>query len=575
MVIGSYHKVALSFLGLGLLSVFVFLPALFSPYLQSHDFIYHVIFNHHFTSQLAMGEWYPRWLYAMNDGFGSPAFFYYAPLPYYITAGITAILGLDSSSPYPLIASAIIALCASGVTMYLWCRRFTSISVSIVLATVYMLLPYHLVVDGYLRFAFSEFWAFVWMPLILVFSHDLGLGRADRTVWFVLAVTALLITHLPTAVIFLPILIPMWWVTTIKGYRWKSFLLHLLGGLLAMGISAIYWVPALSLQPYVSIFNMFNGMFLFRNNFLFSGPVYGHNLFFWRYITFISFMLLLVVLSAVSLSRYSAHRTSKPMLYFWLAIACMALTMMLPMSLFVWELVPPIQSIQFPWRFNSILCVAAVTVFALVIGHQDRWEWVKQGLFFYRFGLMSVVILIFGTLIYAAEPVLFKRMTAENFSMAMTVSRSPLEYRPHWVPSERFTKQEIVKFSDITPVMLSKNSVIRWMFHFWSPREVEFDVDVPEKTEFTVHQFYFPGWKGYTTETKEPLLLSRDKNGLISFELPAGQQTVHLELTRLKEERFGIWMTSICAVIWVGMALVTFWMKQRQRRNNKARSITT
>ena len=72
---------------------------------------------------------------------------------------------------------------------------------------------------------------------------------------------------------------------------------------------------------------------------------------------------------------------------------------------------------------------------------------------------------------------------------------------------------------------------------YWSPRALEFEMDVPESSEVTLHQFYFPGWKGVTSAAKEPLLLSPSSNGLISFTLPAGHQLVQLKLAILPEER--------------------------------------
>ena len=86
-----------------------------------------------------MGELYPRWLYAMNDGFGSPAFFYYAPLPYYFTTFLTWLFHLQSAAPYPVILCASIVLWLSGVTGYYWVARFTTRSAALLLGILYMI----------------------------------------------------------------------------------------------------------------------------------------------------------------------------------------------------------------------------------------------------------------------------------------------------------------------------------------------------------------------------------------------------------------------------------------------------
>ena len=146
------------------------LPALVSSCLAGHDFFFHVMFSHHFTDQLLDGELYPRWMQYMNAGFGSPTFFFYAPLPYYITSLFSFIEWGDSSGTLPLIFSACVALIASGVTAYFWLKEFTSPKFALIIAIIYMVLPYHFVVYFYIRFAFAELWSFVWMPLILLLS---------------------------------------------------------------------------------------------------------------------------------------------------------------------------------------------------------------------------------------------------------------------------------------------------------------------------------------------------------------------------------------------------------------------
>ena len=55
-----------------------------APY--GHDTVYHMVYLSDFTAQLRDGDWYPRWLTHLNGGAGSPAFFFYAPVPFYIGA---------------------------------------------------------------------------------------------------------------------------------------------------------------------------------------------------------------------------------------------------------------------------------------------------------------------------------------------------------------------------------------------------------------------------------------------------------------------------------------------------------
>ena len=171
----SQYKFHLALIaGAGLLFA---IPAFVNGYLAGHDFFFHVMFSHHFTEQLWQGELYPRWMQQMNAGFGSPIFFFYAPLPYYITSLLSLLLPGDLTGASALIFSATLALIASGITAYFWLREFTSSKFAVILAIVYMALPYHLAVDFYIRFAFAELWTFVWMPLILLLSLKINDGK--------------------------------------------------------------------------------------------------------------------------------------------------------------------------------------------------------------------------------------------------------------------------------------------------------------------------------------------------------------------------------------------------------------
>ena len=121
---------------------------------------------------------------------------------YYITSLLSLLLPGDLTGASALIFSATLALIASGITAYFWLREFTSSKFAMILAIVYMALPYHLAVDFYIRFAFAELWTFVWMPLILLLSLKINDGKLSSILWLALSLALLILTHLPGAVPF-------------------------------------------------------------------------------------------------------------------------------------------------------------------------------------------------------------------------------------------------------------------------------------------------------------------------------------------------------------------------------------
>ncbi|MEP0917778.1 hypothetical protein NC981_13175 [Leptolyngbya sp. DQ-M1] len=59
---------------IGLLLV---LPAILHGVFDAMDIPFHLRWTQQFSEQLWSGDFYPRWLYNMNAGLGSPAFFFY------------------------------------------------------------------------------------------------------------------------------------------------------------------------------------------------------------------------------------------------------------------------------------------------------------------------------------------------------------------------------------------------------------------------------------------------------------------------------------------------------------------
>ena len=88
-----------------------------------HDTLTHLQWHHHFAKQLWAGEIYPRWLAGMNAGYGSPAFFFYAPLPYMLTSLLHPLVPGDPIGLGALGVSAALALVASGIACYAWLAR--------------------------------------------------------------------------------------------------------------------------------------------------------------------------------------------------------------------------------------------------------------------------------------------------------------------------------------------------------------------------------------------------------------------------------------------------------------------
>ncbi len=145
----------------------------------------------------------PRWMAHAAYDLGYPMFHHYAALPYYLSGGLTA-LGI---SPIVAIqATQTLGFVLAALAMAAWAGRvYRSRPAVILSAAAYTFAPFHLV-NVYVRGdSLSEFYAFVWYPLIL-WSLDRLAERPTRRRILVaaLAYGALILTHNISALIFAP-----------------------------------------------------------------------------------------------------------------------------------------------------------------------------------------------------------------------------------------------------------------------------------------------------------------------------------------------------------------------------------
>lgn len=157
------------------------LPVWFHGWAAGGDAIFHGSWYAHFSAQLGAGELYPRWLAGMNAGLGSPAFYYYPPLPYYFASFVGLFVPAGAGALRAPGAAAAFAYTLSGLTAYAWLRKISGARPAAVAAILYLLVPYHSAVDLYTREAYAELWAFVWMPLALKYARGVADdSRPDR-----------------------------------------------------------------------------------------------------------------------------------------------------------------------------------------------------------------------------------------------------------------------------------------------------------------------------------------------------------------------------------------------------------
>jgi len=293
---------------------------------------YNYAWTRQFAEAFARGELYPRWMPDSFRGLGSPTFFFYPPLAFYVS-GLIDLAGASTWQAINL--AAVVFLWASGLTMWLWLKDKSARP--LLWACLYMAAPYHLA-DFYNRAALAEFAAYAWLPLIAM-----GLERRPRLL--AVAFAGLICTHLPMAVLCGVFLIGP--LVAAKLARREPVVGDLGAGLAALMLSAIYLLPALSLQRYVSIAALWSADFRPSGMSVWFGNVPKVHV--------------ATAAAAVALAAalaWTARREPRPL--FWALLAMGLAVLAAGVAPWIWAL-PVLERVQFPYR---LLTLAEFTVVA-------------------------------------------------------------------------------------------------------------------------------------------------------------------------------------------------------------------
>lgn len=423
-----------------LLAAVLTLPCLLVGIPPGYDSEYHTAYQYHFSRQFWDGDIYPRWLAGGNKGYGTPIFLIQYPLPYLTAALLRPIADFQVSEvreARELGVLCFLAFAAAGLAARSWLRTRCTSSAATIGAAVYMSLPYVLGQSLYLRTGLGEICAFVWMPLALALCEAhlprFGAVSALAIVW-----ALLLLTHLTSAVLFLPFLIAYAAVSgeptpSASARRVASVFLAVA---LGIGLAAVYVLPFLA---YRHLFNL-DAMRAIIPSFE-LGRWFAHvpssslsrslmlpamagtvvfalvvALYLWHAgVGFVSRACMLVSLAlgimimipdfggalirssglTVSSFETAGDFSARTLLtglmtaglaflaycyvgaacgrreHVLLAAVCASFVMMLPWSAPVWT-IDALANIQFPFRFGSILTIAAAGLFAVAIDKSLR-----------------------------------------------------------------------------------------------------------------------------------------------------------------------------------------------------------
>jgi len=515
-----------------------------------------------FMKAFGEGDYYPRWTDHTNQDLGAPSFVMFPPLTYY-GAGAASWLTGSTISGFKLYL--VVTALAAGLSFHALARQWIGPGLpSAVAAGVYLLLPYHML-DRYQRFAMSETTAFIFLPLILLFARrTLLMGLPRDFLGLALAYAALIYTHIVSALLFTLLLAP-WLLWESRG-RWRSLPRAVLGLACGLALGAPALVPAVVEKSHANIAwsrEMPNGDF--RINFIFKDDVLpglgikdpvkplvlrsAH-----------SQLLLAGVAAALALWWTAASQSRRRADVLVLLALCAATYLIqLEISTPIWKLVPELASIQFPWRFQTMMVLGA----ALLAGFALSAGWGRAGgrnastRPLYAPGGLVIAGALALNLFYS-----WGNVQAKSFQFDEKLSQLPGVVswtEPSFTPVQFKAYRSFIS----TPVSMPQAAFIEgrgqvtvkdWLS---SSRRLEVASDASGKV--AIRSFWFPGWTGWIDGAPLPLAPMKDV-GVTTFAVPAGTHVVELrfEPTLVRKAAGCTGLASLVVV-----PLLAWWMPRR------------
>jgi hypothetical protein len=273
--------------------------------------------------------------------------------------------------PWTIISGVYIwlALVAAGVSMFMLARTWLDRRDAVFAAALFAANPYHVVIV-YWRSAFAELLASSLLPLLLLLVLRAAEREGRRAVVPLSAVLAASwLMNAPAAV-----MVHYSFALLIVGMAWlrRSPRLILMGAAavaLGAGLASFYLAPAVHEEKWVNIAEAISPGSRPQDNFLFTTTSDRDHNAFNQLVSWVALAEILVTLVAAWVARRwrSQHRE---LWHVTLAWAVAIALLMLPMSALLWNLLPKLRFMQFPWRWMLCLGVAFSIFLTLAI---RRW----------------------------------------------------------------------------------------------------------------------------------------------------------------------------------------------------------
>ena len=485
---------------------------------QSGDFNIHIYRSMEFYNSLKEGIIMPSWAKDLNATYGLPLFAFNYTLPYYLIS-FFHFLGFSFIASMKLFLG--VNLILSGIFMYVMAKDyFKNRLAAFSTAIFYIFAPYHLI-STHFKITIGEILTFAILPLLFLFVNRFISRKKPIDLilsGFFLGILAM--SHIYIAIITVPILFV--YVLFYLGINIRSLIFYFIILFTGALVSAYQWSAPLIYNSYlfihihpIDVSKMYYPTLIdllyapWRFGFLFQGPK--------GQLSFLIGYAQLFVIAAILfyIVKNKLSKKIKPSVIAWLLLLLLLIIFMNPVSKPVWESLPFIGD---PGTQRLLILISFVTsilagYFVIINIKKTRIIW------------LLILFAIGSTILNWGQRTVIPQINDKILTTYIPLSTYTVDM--HFYSNSRWVNPNHQWFSIVPKQYLD---ILKGQAIINNTKRLStvhaYTIDALTPVTLRENTLYFPGWEALANGKQ--IKMGPDKNGVITFDLPKGQQTLIL-----------------------------------------------